>query len=198
MIQRQLDGLKIAHFESQGDWFGYIGDPEQRPSWFTYLSLAVQTADSKEQVASELKQYRDRLLPEETEKIDRLEIEKAIESSYVEHPELLNSLEQGLRLEERQVVTPIGRMDLLCRGRDGKYVVIEIKARSAEDSVFGQILRYIGWIHRNYADGQNNVRGIILAGQFSDKARYSRIGLLKPNSEEFLKLCRHTFATEEV
>ena len=198
MIQQQLASLKITHFESQEDWLGYMGDPEQHPSWFTYLSLAAQTADSKEQVKSELKQHQSKLSDEETKEIKRLQIEKAIESSYVEHPELLNTLEQGLRLKKRQFTTPIGRMDLLCRGRDGKYVVVEIKAKDAEDSVFGQILRYMGWIHRNYPGGRDNVRGIILAGQFSDKARYSRIGLLKPNREEFIKFCRHSFATEEV
>ena len=107
-------------------------------------------------------------------------------------------LEDGLQLVDRQVVTPIGRIDLMCRGADGKYVVIEIKAKDAEDSVFGQILRYIGWVHSNYDDGRNNVRGIILAGYFSDKARYSRIGLLKDDSEQFLRFRQHVFAGTEV
>ena len=52
-----------------------------------------------------------------------------------------------------------------------KYVVIEIKAEEASDSVFGQILRYMGWIHRNFKDGENNVRGIILAMPFSSTRR---------------------------
>ena len=98
----------------------------------------------------------------------------------------------------RQVETPIGRIDLLCRGTDGKYVVVEIKAKGAEDSVFGQILRYIGWIHGNYRDGRDNVRGIVLAGRFPDRARYSRIGLLKPDAERFLGFRQHAFAVEEV
>ena len=191
LVQEQLDGLKITTFETKEDWFAYFGDPEQRPSWFTYLALAVQSAESSEEVVSELEQHRGKLSVEETAEIARLEVEKAIESSYAEHSELLSTLEQGLRLEGRQVVTPIGRIDLLCRGLDGMYVVVEIKAGGAEDSVFGQILRYIGWIHRNYDDGQDNVRGIILAKQFSDKARYSRIGLLKPDFEEFLQFRHH-------
>ena len=196
MVQQQLPTLKITHFKCQEDWFGYLGDPEQRPSWFTYLSHAVQTATSQKQVVSELAQHQSKLSEEETQKIKRLELEKAIESSYVEHPELLYGIEQGLQLKGRQVNTPIGRMDLLCCGQDGKYVVIEIKAREAEDSVFGQILRYMGWIHRNYEDGENNVRGIILAEQFPTKARYSRIGLLKPDGEEFMKFRQHGFPIE--
>ena len=190
--------LKVTGFVSREDWFAYLGDPEQDPSWFTYLAFAVETAQSTEQVKEEIEQHADKLSEEESVEITRLEIEKAIESSYAERPELLTTLEAGLQLVGRQVETPIGRIDLLCRGSDGKYVVVEIKARSAEDSVFGQILRYIGWVHSNFDGGRENVRGIILASQFSDKARYSRIGMLKQDSEQFLRFRKHVFAGAEV
>lgn len=140
----------------------------------------------------------ERLSREEAATVRRLQIEKAIESSYAEHPDLLHTLEAGLTCEGRQVETPIGRMDLLCRGNDGKHVVVEIKAREAEDAVFGQVLRYMGWIHRNYADGADNVRGIILASHFPERARYSRIGLMRPDAETHLKFRRHAFAGEDV
>ncbi len=190
--------LKVTGFESREDWFAYLGDPEQHPSWFTYLAFTVETAESSEKAREEIEQHADKLSPEESAEIARLGIEKAIESSYAERPELLTTLEDGLQLVGRQVETPIGRIDLLCRGTDGKYVVVEIKAKSAEDSVFGQILRYIGWVHSNFDDGRGNVRGIILASQFSDKARYSRIGLLKHDSEQFLRFRQHVFAGAEV
>ncbi len=136
------------------------------------------------------------MTPEETEEIKRKEFEKDVESLYVKH---LSRIERGLNLVKhnnqggRQFSTPIGRIDLLCRDRDGNYVVIEIKANEANDSVFGQILRYIGWVHRNLCSETNNVRGIILAGEFPDKARYSRIGL-EPLSNEykhFLRFKKH-------
>ncbi len=190
--------LKVTGFVSREDWFSYLGDPEQHPSWFTYLAFAVETAQSSKQAREEIEQHADKLSEEESAAITRLEIEKAIESSYAERPELLTTLESGLQLVDRQVETPIGRIDLLCRGADGKYVVVEIKAKGAEDSVFGQILRYIGWVHSNFEDGRENVRGIILASQFSDKARYSRIGLLKQDSEQFLRFRQHVFAGTEV
>ncbi len=190
--------LKVTGFASRKDWFAYLGDPEKHPSWFTYLAFALETAQSAEQVEQEIEQHTDKLSKEESAEITRLQIEKAIESAYAEQPDLLATLEDGLRLEGRQVETPIGRMDLLCRGSDGKYVVIEIKAKSAEDSVFGQILRYIGWVHNNFEDGRNNVRGIILAEQFPDKARYSRIGLLKPDAKQFLRFQKYMGAGSEV
>ena len=78
-------------------------------------------------------------------------------------------------------------------------MVIEIKANEAKDSVFGQILRYIGWVHRNLDGGYNKVRGIILAAGFPDKARYSRIGLelLNDNYKEFLNFKKHGFNLQD-
>lgn len=70
-------------------------------------------------------------------------------------------------------------------------MVVEVKADEATDSVFGQVLRYIGWVHRNLKGGENNVRGIILASKFPDKARYSRIGLLKEDYRSFLRFKEH-------
>ena len=198
LVREQIDSLKITTFESPEAWFAYFGDPQQRPSWFTYVALAVETAPSGPEAQTEIDQHEEKLSKEEATAVRRLHIEKAIESSYAEHTDLLHTLEPGLTYEGRQVETPIGRMDLLCRGSDGKYVVIEIKANEAGDAVFGQILRYMGWIHRNFKDGEDNVRGIILASHFPDRARYSRIGLLRPDADEHLKFHRYIFAGEKV
>ena len=198
LITDQSGALKIATFESPEAWIAYFGDPQQQPSWFTYVALAVEAATTPEEAEAEFEQSQEKLTEEEAVIVRRLQIEKAIESSYAEHTDLLHLLEPGLMYQARQVHTPIGRIDLLCRGLDGKYVVIEIKANGAEDAVFGQILRYMGWIHRNFDDGENNVRGIILASHFPEKARYSRIGLLKTDADQYLKFHRHGFAVEEV
>ena len=198
LIHEQITDLKLTTFESPETWFAYFGDPEQQPSWFTYVALAVEAAASAEEAELEIEQHEEKFTKEESVALRRLQIEKAIESSYAEHTDLLNILEPGLEYQARQFETPIGRMDLLCRGTDGKHVVIEIKANEASDAVFGQILRYMGWIHRNFEDGEYNVRGIILASHFSDKARYSRIGLLRHDADLHLKFHRHGFATEEV
>ena len=198
LIREQITDLKIATFETPQAWFEYFGDPEQQPSWFTYVALAVEAATTAEEARSEIEEHEEKLSKEETVALRRLQIEKAIESSYAEHTDLLHTLEPGLEYQARQYATPIGRIDLLCRGSDGKHVVIEIKANEASDAVFGQILRYMGWIHRNFDDGVNNVRGIILASHFPNRARYSRLGLLRPDADRHLKFKRHAFATEEV
>ncbi len=197
LVSEKISDLRLTTFESPEAWFAYFGDPEQQPSWFTYVALAVEAAASAEEARSEIEQNEEKLSKEETATLRRLQIEKAIESSYAEHTDLLHTLEPGLEYRGRQVETPIGRIDLLCRGTDGKHVVIEIKANEATDAVFGQILRYIGWIHRNFEGGEDNVRGIILASHFPDRARYSRIGLLRHDADLHLKFRQHGFATKE-
>ena len=197
ILKDRQTSTKVTAFENREDWFAYFGDPEQEPSWFTYVAHQVMNAPTSEGAEVVVSEHEARLTGEQRREVRRLQIERDIEHSYATHPDLLHMLEPSLQFEDRQVKTPIGRMDLLCRGADGKYVVIEVKARPADDAVFGQILRYMGWIHRNYRDGEDNVRGIILANEFSDKAQYSRIGLMRDDVTEHLKFRRHAFAVEE-
>lgn len=192
VLKQQLDDLKVPEFPTLDDWFVYMGDPEQEASWLTYLrQLTVTTpAPAKEKVEALIDEAGGRLTPDQRQEIRQRRLERLIEEYYAE---ALSHLEAGLELEPdgRQYTTPIGRIDLLCRSRAGDYVVVEVKVGDAEDAVFGQILRYIGWVHGNLGGGATPVRGIILAGGFPEKARYSRTGLLKPDADRFLKFREH-------
>ena len=194
LIRKQLDSLKITNFETRESWMGYLGDPEQQPSWFTHLALAIEEAPSKEDAAAIISPHEEELSEEEQQSLARLWRERAIEAAYAEQ---LDNIEKGLTLLGRQHKTPIGRIDLLCRGADNKYVVIEVKADEARDAVFGQILRYMGWIHRKFDDGANNVRGVVLARGFPESARYSRIGLLREDAEQHIQFVPHRMSFEE-
>lgn len=197
ILKTGRENAKVTAFQHPAGWIAYFGDPTQEPSWFTYVAHQVMNAPTPEEADVAIGEHEAKLTSEQHREVRRLQIERAIEHSYATQPDLLHTLEPSLQFEDRQVKTPIGQMDLLCRGADGKYVVIEVKARPADDAVFGQILRYMGWIHRNYQDGEDNVRGIILASEFSDKAQYSRIGLMRDDASEHLKFRRHVFAGEE-
>lgn len=179
----------ILRFASKADWLAHYGEPGDGPAPRFELAPCVDRAVLAAKLAKAPP-------PIEWTAEERRQVEREIERAYAENPDLLQTLEPGLRFEDRQVWTPIGTMDLLCRGRDGKHVVVEVKVGDAEDAAFGQILRYIGWIHRNFEDGERNVRGILLAGGFTDKARYSRIGLLRDDAEDFLQFRIHAFAAE--
>jgi RecB family endonuclease NucS len=74
----------------------------------------------------------------------------------------LESIEPGLQLEKRQLDTPAGRLDLLCRDANGTRVVLELKRAQGSDQVVGQIARYIGWLKHTYPG--EKVRGIVIVG----------------------------------
>jgi hypothetical protein len=191
LLSKLLPSLKITKFRTLEDWFAYFGDPKKEPSWLTYLISIIEDATTGEAAKEVVEEHKALLKPEEVESVEKAQIEKDIETFYFAH---LDLLEKGLVVVKdkgRQFPTPIGRIDLLCESKEGEYVVVEIKADEARDSVFGQILRYIGWVHRNIEDARDKVRGIILASKFPETARYSRIGLLKPDYEKFIKFKEH-------
>ncbi len=66
----------------------------------------------------------------------------------------------------------VGRLDILAVDNQGNYVVIELKAGEADERVCAQILRYMGWVKRELAKGKP-VRGIIVANDFHERARYA-------------------------
>jgi hypothetical protein len=96
----------------------------------------------------------------------------------------LDKIEAGLRLEGRQLSTPAGRLDLLCRDKMGNYVVVELKNTRSSDQVVGQISRYIGWAKEKYP--QHEVRGIIIVGQIDDALRYAIKAIPNIEAKEFV------------
>lgn len=86
----------------------------------------------------------------------------------------LESLEPGLKPFSEEYSIEAGRMriDILAKDGDDNYVVIELKAEIADQSTFGQISAYMGWVKKNLAkDG--SVRGIIVANDFDDRIKYA-------------------------
>ncbi len=196
IIEEKIKDLKIVQFKAIEDWFAYFGDPQVQPSWFTYFIHEIETASSKEEARLVIEENIDKISETETKEIKKKEYEKNIEDLYYKCPDFL---EKGLSLvkDGRQYSTPIGRIDLLFKDQQDKYVVVEIKVDEAGDAAFGQILRYIGWVHRNIEDGRNNVRGVILANKFPESARYSRIGLLKDDYQEHIKFKEHGLSVSD-
>lgn len=83
----------------------------------------------------------------------------------------------------QQYQTDIGKIDILAKDKVTKnYVVIELKKNQTSDDTVGQLTRYMGWIRKNKKD--DNVKGIIVAGQFDNKLEYART--MVPNTEVFL------------
>ncbi len=70
--------------------------------------------------------------------------------------------------------TGVGEIDILARDRANRdWVVIELKKGRSDDTVVGQILRYMGWIRKHKAGVGETVRGIIITGGASDRIKYA-------------------------
>jgi len=65
-----------------------------------------------------------------------------------------------------------GEIDILARDSgDNGWLVIELKRDQSSDDTIGQILRYMGWVKENLAKEDENVEGIIIAGELDDHLR---------------------------
>ena len=106
--------------------------------------------------------------------------EKNLEDFVVEQ---LETVEAGLCLVSRQLSTPAGRLDLLCKDALGNYVVVELKKSQGGDQVVGQILRYMGWVKEKYP--KSNVRGIVIVGKKDDALRYAIAAAPNIEAKEF-------------
>jgi len=97
----------------------------------------------------------------------QLVAEKVLEEVVVRY---LEEIEPGLTLVDRQLSTPAGRLDLLCKDATGTYVVVELKKAQGTDQVVGQVLRYMGWVKE--AKG-TEVRGIIIVQSKDQRLSYA-------------------------
>lgn len=85
------------------------------------------------------------------------------------------SIEKGLSLIEKEYDTKeAGRIDLLCKDKNGFTVIVELKKGKKSDEVVGQILRYIGWVMNNL---NKKVRGIIIVNEPDERLQFAVIPL---------------------
>ena len=83
----------------------------------------------------------------------------------------LTEIEEGLTLVSREYKTDAGFIDILCKDKDGDYVIIETKAGKAKDAALGQILGYIGALKSSGVT--ENIRGILVASDFDSRLFYA-------------------------
>ena len=101
------------------------------------------------------------------EDVTSLSLEKDLEINLMKN---LEQLERGLSSPQSQVPFESGEVrsiiDILAKDKDGKMVVIELKAGIATEKVCGQILKYMSLVKNHIKDA--NVRGIIVAHDFEE------------------------------
>ncbi len=65
----------------------------------------------------------------------------------------------------------VGVLDFLCTDEDGNFVVVETKRNVPDRQAIGQILGYMGWVKAKLCRNNQSVRGILIAGEASDRLR---------------------------
>ena len=101
----------------------------------------------------------------------------------------LQLIESGLQLYEEEGITGVefpvggGFIDILAIDSKKNFVVIELKVSRGYDRVIGQLLRHMGWIRKNQAELDQDVRGIIVAREISEDLTLACSGI--PNVELF-------------
>lgn len=155
------------NFRNEAEWFAFYGDPNKKNSVSTAFSYYRDISDVGSLVELlELPRARKLL----GESVKRGAIRESIVEDYLEHQP--DELESGLVRVDRQFPTTVGTIDLLARDRKGGYVVIELKRGRTSDRVFGQILRYMGWVKENLR-AKKPVRGIIVAEKVDRGLKYA-------------------------
>ncbi|MCL0058957.1 PDDEXK nuclease domain-containing protein [Dehalococcoidia bacterium] len=105
---------------------------------------------------------------EETEAVSEV-LESEIEASIISNPEIL---EEGLELVGNQYPTSVGYIDILCKDKNGNFVVIELKRGTGSYKVVGQIQKYMAWVSENLAKDKQ-VRGIIVVKEYDQELEYA-------------------------
>lgn len=68
----------------------------------------------------------------------------------------------------------VGEIDLLAKHRSrNKWLVIELKRDQSSDATVGQLLRYMGWVRRKLAKGEEEVNGLVICSGADTKMRYA-------------------------
>lgn len=104
----------------------------------------------------------------ETEAVSEV-LESEIEASIISNPEIL---EEGLELIGNQYSTSVGYIDILCKDKNGNFVVIELKRGIGSYKVVGQIQKYLVWINEDLAKNKQ-VRGIIVVKEHDKELEYA-------------------------
>jgi RecB family endonuclease NucS len=107
----------------------------------------------------------------EEEAVDAIEttfgLERDLQESLLAN---IAQLEKGLHVASKgkEHSVPSGRIDILASDAQGRNVVIELKAGTADRDAVGQVLSYMGDLQT--AEPKISIRGILVAADFTGRA----------------------------
>ncbi len=90
--------------------------------------------------------------------------ESQMQKQIMENPD---TLEEGLRIIEKERETGYGRIDLFARDQNGKNVIIELKRKRVGPKAVDQLKRYMDYYREK---GYSELRGILVAPSITENA----------------------------
>jgi len=83
-------------------------------------------------------------------------------------------VDEALTLYKHEYPIPIGRPDILLSGtKSSSLYIIELKRATGTREHVGQLLSYVGWYQENKPAEFKYVKGILLARELDEKAKYA-------------------------
>lgn len=90
-----------------------------------------------------------------TEEVTEI-LEKDLEGFIEKNPDILG---KAIKLKDRQLDTPVGRLDLLFEDAKGSLIVVELKLNKVGNKALNQLHRYMSWLKK---ETKKRVTGILL------------------------------------
>ncbi len=162
--RRNMQWLKTVDLAKLSDEF--------RKSLATPLTV-ISVSDYGEEIEELIQQSGESVASHEFSK--EAELEAFIVSNWERLPlsKHYSLIQEDGKIISRQYVTPIGRIDILAKHKNGKgWLIIELKKDRSSDEVVGQTLRYMAWIKENEANGEE-VRGLVISRTKDEKLHYA-------------------------
>ncbi len=170
--------------ETQGGWFVLENNQRYPPKWLIKLATgdlllgAFKGGEARKALHAlgfDLREVNEPVDEDETNDPEdtndhmaedfKFGLERDLQNALREN---IQQLEPGLEITDggKEQMVESGRIDITAKDENGVALVIELKAGKAGRRAIGQILGYMG----DLAQGKKQIRGIVVAHDFSPKA----------------------------
>lgn len=132
-------------------------------------TIVVRQSKTGEQVTlsiNEVKLDRQEIIKDEAV-MERVGSEKDFQAALALHPE---AIEEGLIVLQREKSLKVGIMDLYCKDKKGKTVIIEVKRAVVTAADVDQLARYVDEVVEEGSLKRSKVRGILVAPKLMPQA----------------------------
>ena len=195
LFEKFSENFELINFHSKQDWMEFYGDLDRKLTKEEALEYYEKKGFSgyKKYKAEALKVYKSnpdlRRSRNSKEFEENYENEIQMHKYYAKNP---GAIEIGLKVvpngfKYNTNTFRVGEIDLLCKDKDGNYVVVEFKKRHNSDKAVGQTMRYVGWVVENLAK-EKRTRAIIVSREHREDIEWAAKAIHDKKGKRILNL----------